>query len=143
MDTLSKSERSKLMARVRSFGNKTTEILIIRLFREHRIKGWRRRRKLLGNPDFLFPRQKLAVFIDGCFWHGCPRCYRRPNSNKLYWDSKRLRNRRRDRFVARELRRSGWSVLRIWEHNLKRCPRACIKRINFALAKHRIHDAKN
>jgi DNA mismatch endonuclease (patch repair protein) len=56
--------------------------------------------------------------VDGCFWHGCPRCYRRPHSNKKFWDEKVARNRTRDRRVNRELRKLGWRVLRIWEHDL-------------------------
>jgi DNA mismatch endonuclease (patch repair protein) len=75
---------------------------------------------LPGRPDFVFRRQHVCVFVDGCFWHGCPRCYRRPSSNRKYWDEKVKRNRARDRRVNQELRRRGWRVLRFWEHDLEK-----------------------
>ena len=137
MDALSKAKRSRLMARVRSHGNKATELVMAELLRKHHVCGWRRRQKLLGSPDSLFPRKKLAIFIDGCFWHGCPRCYRRPGSHRKYWDAKVLRNRQRDRLVCRELHNLGWHVIRIWEHNLARHPETCLRRISGALAKAR------
>jgi DNA mismatch endonuclease (patch repair protein) len=69
-------------------------------------------------PDFSFPKLKLAVFVDGCFWHGCKMCYRQPKSRKGFWGAKVLRNLERDRFQSRHLKRIGWRVLRIWEHEL-------------------------
>jgi DNA mismatch endonuclease (patch repair protein) len=75
---------------------------------------------LVGKPDFVFPIRRLVVFVDGCFWHGCPKCQRIPSSNVPYWDRKIERNRIRDRAVNTSLRRSGWRVLRIWEHQLER-----------------------
>jgi DNA mismatch endonuclease (patch repair protein) len=68
------------------------------------------------------------VFVDGCFWHGCPRCYRRPLSNLKYWDAKILRNRERDRTVKKALRKLGWRVVRIWAHELKR-QEHCIRKV--------------
>ena len=82
--------------------------------------GWRRQLPLPGRPDFAFPKAKVAVFTDGCFWHGCPRCYTRPKSNRKFWDTKVIRNRERDREVSRGLRRKGWRVVRIWEHALQK-----------------------
>jgi len=72
-----------------------------------------------GHPDFVFRRERVAVFVDGCFWHGCPKCYRRPKSNRKFWDAKAARNRARDAEVTRALRRAGWTVVRIWEHALR------------------------
>lgn len=106
------------MARIRSQGNKETELEIIRLFRKGGIAGWRRNWPVPGRPDFVFPKARLALFVDGCFWHGCPRCFRRPSSNQEYWDTKIARNRARDRSVTRKLRIQGWSVLRVWHHDL-------------------------
>lgn len=117
-DTFSKQKRSEVMALIRSHGNKATELRLIAIFREAGIAGWRRKQSLPGKPDFLFRKQRLAVFVDGCFWHGCPKCYRRPASNQTYWDEKIQRNRKRDLLVTRELRKTGWRVLRIWEHQL-------------------------
>ena len=64
----------------------------------------------------MFTRSKVAVFIDGCFWHGCPEHYQRPGSNREYWDPKVVRNRERDSDTDRRLRTAGWTVVRRWEH---------------------------
>lgn len=107
------------MAAVRGRGNASTELKVVTLLRSNRIKGWRRHLPLMGRPDFAFQRVKVAVFVDGCFWHGCPRCYRAPKTSKPYWQAKIKRNMRRDLKVNRELRRSGWKVLRVKECQLK------------------------
>jgi DNA mismatch endonuclease (patch repair protein) len=117
-DVFSKAKRSRVMAAIRSKGNKETELRLARIFRHYRITGWRRHQPVTGKPDFIFRRQKLAVFVDGCFWHGCPRCYHRPKSNRKYWDAKIIRNRARDRYVTKALRQRGWRIIRIWEHEL-------------------------
>src|ERR1035437_6304525 len=117
-DIWSKRKRSEVMSLVHSHGNKATELRLIEVLRAHGIAGWRRRQKLPGNPDFVFRKGHACVFVDGCFWHGCPRCYRRPESHRAYWDAKVQRNRERDRLVTRELRSAGWRVVRIWEHQL-------------------------
>ncbi|HEX7858995.1 MAG TPA: very short patch repair endonuclease [Verrucomicrobiae bacterium] len=118
-DIWNKKKRSEVMSLIRSKGNKATELRLIRFFRTNGITGWRRLQKLPGKPDFVFRAARLCVFVDGCFWHGCPRCYRRPGSNKKYWDEKVLRNRSRDRVVTYQLRNDGWRVVRLWEHQLK------------------------
>ncbi len=117
-DIRTQAKRSEVMGRVRSMGNKSTELRLAAIFREQGIKGWRRGQNLLGKPDFVFRAERVCVFVDGCFWHGCPKCYRRPGSNQIYWDAKAQRNAARDRVVARELRQQGWRVIRIWEHQL-------------------------
>lgn len=133
-DIWNKEKRSEVMSRIRSQGNKATELRLISIFREARITGWLRKQPLLGKPDFVFRQQRLAVFVDGCFWHGCPKCYRRPSSNQAFWDEKVQRNRKRDRRVTRELRKAGWQVLRIWEHQLSEKERSrLIKRVCRAL----------
>lgn len=111
-------KRSAVMARIRSSGNAETELRLIEILRKFKITGWRRNQRLPGRPDFIFPKERLVVFVDGCFWHGCPRCYRRPSSNQSYWDEKYSRNTARDRRVNRKLRALGWSVIRIWHHSL-------------------------
>ena len=108
------------MARIRSRGNKATELRLIAIFRAHNIAGWRRHRPLFGKPDFVFPALKLAVFVDGCFWHGCPIHGTKPKTNAAFWRRKISTNRMRDRLVTRTLRSRGWRVLRIWEHELRR-----------------------
>jgi DNA mismatch endonuclease (patch repair protein) len=127
-DVFSKAKRSRVMSRIRSRGNKDTELRLIAILRRYRVVGWRRGQKLIGNPDFVFRNEKVAVFVDGCFWHGCPRCYRAPTSNEGYWTTKHARNRLRDKKVSRGLRRLGWRVVRIWEHQLRK-PESALKRI--------------
>jgi DNA mismatch endonuclease (patch repair protein) len=112
-------KRSKIMAAVRGRGNASTELKAMKLLRENKITGWRRQFPIFGRPDFAFPKVRVAIFIDGCFWHGCPRCYRAPKSSKKYWSAKVARNKRRDLKVTRELRKDGWKVLRVKECRLK------------------------
>jgi len=106
------------MAAVKSRGNQSTEVKILTLFRQEKIIGWRRHYRVIGRPDFCWPKQKLALFLDGCFWHGCPRCYSTPKSNVRFWKTKMTTNRKRDKEVARALRKKGWTVLRLWECRL-------------------------
>jgi len=119
-DIWSKQKRSDVMSRIRSQGNKETELRLIEIFKDEGIKGWRRKHKLVGKPDFVFRKERVAVFVDGCFWHGCPKCYMRPKSNKQFWDEKLRRNKARDRKVTRELKSAGWKVIRIWQHQLQK-----------------------
>lgn len=104
-----------MLSAVRGKGNRSTELALARLLRQAGLSGWRRHLPLPGKPDFAWPREKVAVFVDGCFWHGCPRCYVAPKNNASFWREKIETNRKRDRRVAARLRRTGWSVLRIWE----------------------------
>lgn len=120
------------MSKIRASGNKDTEVATVRIFKRSRITGWRRNSPLPGKPDFIFPRHKLAVFIDGCFWHFCPKHGRKPSSNTEYWDQKLERNRKRDRIVSQSLRRRGWRVLRLWEHDL-RSTELVVKRVQSSL----------
>ena len=119
-DVFSIEKRSAVMAAIRSKGNRDTELRMIKLFRYHRICGWRRNRALFGRPDFAFPKQRVVVFVDGCFWHGCPkqRHARLPNTRVEYWAPKLRRNKARDLLVTKTLRNSGWIVLRFWECDL-------------------------
>ena len=120
VDVHSPERRSYNMSRVRSRGNKTTELRFVVILRAEGIKGWRRRYRVFGRPDFVFPKERVAVFVDGCFWHGCRRrCKPLPRNNE-FWKTKIEANRRRDRIVSRELRNRGWTVIRVWEHDLKR-----------------------
>ncbi|MCU0783982.1 MAG: very short patch repair endonuclease [Verrucomicrobia bacterium] len=110
------------MAAVRSTGNKVTELSLVRIFRAYGIKGWRRHLPLPGKPDFVFQKERVAVFVDGCFWHGCPKHLRSPQTNGAYWRRKIATNRIRDVRVRRVLRQGGWCVLRVWEHELQNEP---------------------
>jgi len=117
-DKYDKQTRSRMMAAVRSRGNRSTEIQMAKLLRQNGLCGWRRHYPVPGTPDFCWPMFKVALFVDGCFWHGCPRCRRAPLSRQGFWDRKVAENHRRDRRVDRTLRRLGWSVLRVWECRL-------------------------
>lgn len=107
------------MSAIRSRGNAKTEKALVTILRRNKLVGWRRHPPLPGNPDFVFPSARLVVFVDGCFWHGCPRHGRKPDSNLSYWLPKLSRNKNRDRKHTITLRRSGWTVLRLWEHELR------------------------
>ncbi len=127
-DVFSKAKRSEVMSRVRGRGNKATELAMVALLRRHRITGWRRHVRLFGNPDFVFREHRLAVFVDGCFWHGCPKHATHPASNRAFWKAKFARNKARDRLVVRTLRQRGWRVLRVWQHELVRQNEARLRR---------------
>ena len=109
--------RKEIMSSIRGKGNKTTELKLLALLKENHVAGWRRHFEILGKPDFAFPRQRLAVFVDGC-----PRCYQQPKRNTKFWKNKILVNKARDKRVSRALRSGGWSVCRIWECDLKNFP---------------------
>lgn len=115
MDRVSKSARSRIMKGIKSKGNKTTEIQMAKILRQYKLKGWRRHYPIIGTPDFCWVSNKVALFVDGCFWHGCPTCYSEPSTNKKYWIEKINNNKRRDRRVANKLRKDGWAVIRVWE----------------------------
>jgi DNA mismatch endonuclease (patch repair protein) len=114
MDRVTREVRSKIMASVRTAGG-TTERKMEKLLRHRGIRGYKKQWPVAGKPDFAWPKSKVAVFVDGCFWHGCPRCDRPSKSNTKFWRLKILSNRRRDARVSRKLRKAGWSVLRVWE----------------------------
>jgi len=115
-DKFSKEIRSKVMKSIKS---KDTNI-------ERKLRqvlwqlGYRYRihYKITGEPDIVFIKKKIAIFCDGCFWHGCPECYKRPKSNQEYWDAKIKRNRTRAKIVNQELENDGWTILRFWEHEI-------------------------
>lgn len=142
-DVFGKSKRSEVMSRIKGRGNRDTELAFMALMKAHRVTGWRRHvaisltsarsaegmgrrsRSLKVRPDFVFPKLRLAVFVDGCFWHGCPRHSAEPSSNRAFWQVKLSANTKRDRFVTRSLRKRGWIVLRVWEHELRRPSVVC------------------
>jgi DNA mismatch endonuclease, patch repair protein len=102
------------MAAIHSRGNATTELPLARLLWSAGLRGYRKHWPVAGRPDFAWPGRKVAVFVDGCFWHGC-RCKSLPRTNAEFWRNKIETNQRRDRRVARSLRLDGWIVVRIRE----------------------------
>lgn len=134
-DVFTKKKRSEVMSRIRGRGNKDTELALIRIFRAQGITGWRRNQSVFGKPDFVFPKLRLAVFVDGCFWHCCPIHATKPRNNAPFWRRKLATNQARDRLVTRTLRSADWRVLRLWEHELARkCEARLLRRIRRALA---------
>lgn len=121
-DVFTKAKRSAVMARIRGSGNKDTELRMMALFRAHHISGWRRNARIFGKPDFVFPRERAVVFVDGCFWNGCPKPKHAPlpKNRAEWWAAKLQRNRQRDLLVTRTLRKAGWRVVRVWECDLAR-----------------------
>lgn len=131
MDKVIKERRSKMMAAIKGRGNLTTEVALMKVFRKEKIAGWRRHYdRVEGRPDFAFPKQKVAVFIDGCFWHGCKKHATTPKTNIQFWEEKIVRNKERDKKVNRELRKSGWKVVRIWEHEMKKGQLKILRKLN-------------
>jgi DNA mismatch endonuclease (patch repair protein) len=119
MDHVSKKVRSKIMASIHSRGNTTTELPLGELLCAADLRGYRKHWHVAGRPDFAWPGRKVAVFVDGCFWHGC-RCKYLPRTNTKFWRNKIETNKRRDRRVAQALRRDGWKVIRIKECAVRR-----------------------
>jgi DNA mismatch endonuclease, patch repair protein len=114
MDHVPKKVRSRIMATIRSRGNTTTELPLAKQLRAAGLNGYRKHWHVAGKPDFAWPGRKIAVFVDGCFWHGC-HCKYLPRTNTKFWRDKIEANKRRDRRVAQALRRDGWTVIRIKE----------------------------
>jgi DNA mismatch endonuclease (patch repair protein) len=132
MDTVDKETRSRVMSTVRS-KNTRLEQALVTLLEQASMTGFARyAQDLPGTPDIAFLEAKVAVFLDSCFWHGCPKHLRKPRSNEAYWQPKIENNIKRDNRRRAALRRRGWSVLRIWEHDLKN-PANVVKKISRAL----------
>lgn len=132
-DIFTKAKRSEVMSHIRGRGNKETEMALATLLRCHHITGWRRDFPIFGKPDFAFPQSKLAVFVDGCFWHCCPKHSTQPANNRAFWKKKLAANKTRDLVVSKTLRQAGWRVVRVWEHELAKSPQRCIERIKAVL----------
>ena len=131
-DIFDVEKRSDIMQKVRSKNNKSTELKLIQIFAENGIKGWKRNYSVKGHPDFVFLDKKVAVFVDGCFWHGHDCRNTRPSDNAEYWNKKRERNINHDKEITALFEQRGWTVLRIWECELKRKNREeLLDKLNF------------
>lgn len=130
---------SRRMGAVRGRGNRTTEARFRAMLVSAGIRGWTTKTKgIKGKPDFYFPDSKVAVFLDGCFWHGCPQCGHVPHVNRPFWKAKIQRNQRRDAETDRLLRDGGITTVRFWEHELRNAPKDCIQKLLGYLGKPRI-----
>lgn len=122
--------RSQIMSAIRSRGNKSTEMVLRMALVRAKMGGWIMHPKgVPGKPDFFFAANNLAVFVDGCFWHGCNRCGHIPKTNRPYWKAKIARNRLQHRKVAKQLRAQGTTIVRFWEHQLSQDVNRCILKI--------------
>ncbi len=119
-DVFDKNKRSEIMKKVRSKNNKSTELKLIKIFKENDIHGWRRNYNVKGHPDFVFLDKRIAIFVDGCFWHGHECRNTKPKQNQEYWDKKRVRNMQHDIEITQYFENRGWTVIRIWECELKK-----------------------
>ena len=119
-DIFDKNKRSEIMSHIKSTHNKSTEEKLADIFRAYGIKGWRRNYKVYGKPDFVFLCGRIAVFVDGCFWHGHDCRNTTPKQNEEFWQRKIARNKERDMLVNEHLQKLGWTVIRIWECQLKK-----------------------
>ena len=127
-DVLTKEQRSYNMSQIRGRDTKP-ELLLRKYLFSNGLKGYRVRSRLPGKPDIVFTRYKIAVFVDGCFWHRCPRCFVKPTSNITFWEKKIDGNVRRDKEINKTLRKQGWKVIRFWEHEIKKDLQRCYSRI--------------
>ena len=120
-DIFNNEKRSEIMRKVKSKKNKSTELRLIDIFKQNGITGWKRNYPVKGHPDFVFLKEKVAVFVDGCFWHGhdCPRG-QRPQTNADFWNQKIDRNVIRDKSDVSLLESLGWRVLIVWECEIKK-----------------------
>ena len=119
-DIYSTEKRSTIMRSVKPKNNKSTELRLLSFFKEHGIKGWRRQYNVKGHPDFVFLSDRIAVFVDGCFWHGHDCRKIQPEQNREFWIAKQKRNQQRDAETTALFEARGWTVIRIWECELKK-----------------------
>jgi len=132
-DVLTKAQRSYNMSRIRG-KNTGPETTIRHGLRLEGLRNYRVNSGLLGRPDIVFPKRRLAVFVDGCFWHGCPAHYHPPATRSKFWAEKIERNISRDKIVEKTLKQDGWQVLRVWEHDVRDNPSRVVDSIRSRLA---------
>jgi DNA mismatch endonuclease, patch repair protein len=136
--------RSKNMRAIKGANNRSTELRLRAHLAKSGCRGWCvRPRELYGRPDFAFLVEKIAIFVDGCFWHGCPKCGHIPASNKSYWRTKIARNQARDQLVSRALRSEGYLVIRIRECQLRTAARQALRSILLTLRRRKSPSAND
>ena len=116
-DIFTKKKRSEIMSKIRSKNTKP-ELLLRKSLWSEGIRYRLHSKKLPGKPDMVIPKKRVVVFVDGCFWHKCPRCYKKPASNTEYWTKKIRYNISKDKRINNRLKKTGWKVIRIWEHEI-------------------------
>jgi len=127
-DVLTPDQRKFNMSRIRG-KNTGPEVRLRKLLWSQGIRGYRIHYNLPGKPDIVFTKKKIAIFIDGCFWHRCPVCFQEPATRKEFWMKKIQSNIERDKKVNEQLSSDGWNVIRIWEHEIRKNPSLVIEKI--------------
>ncbi|MBN8571854.1 MAG: very short patch repair endonuclease [Ignavibacteria bacterium] len=125
---MTKEQISYVMSTIKSKNTKP-ELSLRKALWISNLKGYRLKSKLKGRPDIIYSKKKLAIFVDGCFWHMCPVHFKQPRSNVEYWGPKFQQNKKRDENVNENLKREGWKVLRFWEHDIQENLESCVKDI--------------
>lgn len=133
-DVLTPEQRKKNMSRIHG-KNTSPELKLRKHLWKSGLRGYRVYYNLPGKPDIVFTKQKLVIFVDGCFWHKCPVCFRPPATNEGFWNEKLQKNVERDLKVNEKLQNAGWKVLRIWEHEIKKTPDDVVGKIRELLGK--------
>ena len=127
-DVLTPEQRSFNMSRVRG-KNTSPEIKLRKMLSAAGIRGYRIHYDLPGKPDIVFTKKRIAIFIDGCFWHKCPVDFQEPETRKEFWMKKIQSNVERDKRTNKKLSDKGWAVIRIWEHEMRKDPEKVLKKI--------------
>ena len=131
-DVLTKKQRSYNMSMIKCINTKP-EIRLRKLLFSNGLRGYRVKTKIKGKPDIVFTKKKVAIFIDGCFWHKCPKCFVRPGTNKEFWNKKINSNVKRDKKINNYLKKEGWIIIRLWEHEVRKDIEKCLKKIKSKL----------
>jgi len=127
-DVLTKKQRSYNMSQIKS-KNTGPELCLRKVLLINKIRNFKTNYNLPGKPDLVFAKDKLVVFIDGCFWHKCPKCFIRPVTREKFWEEKIKKNIRRDKQINKIILNLGWQILRFWEHEINRDPEKVVKKI--------------
>jgi DNA mismatch endonuclease (patch repair protein) len=133
-DVLTPAQRKLNMSRIRG-KNTGPEAKIRKMLIAEGIRGYRLHFRLPGKPDIVFTKKKIAIFIDGCFWHKCPVCFQEPETRKEFWMKKIQSNVDRDKKVNKQLEDDRWTVLRFWEHDVRKNPDTIVKKISETIEK--------
>jgi DNA mismatch endonuclease (patch repair protein) len=139
-DVLTKTQRSYNMSQIKGI-NTGPEIKFRKFLFGTRIRGYRVTSKVVGKPDITFTKYKIAIFIDGCYWHKCPLCFKEPNTNKKFWKEKINSNIKRDQKINNILLKDGWKVIRFWEHEINGNIEKCFQKLFLELKKRGFRDA--
>jgi len=127
-DVLTPAQRKHNMSSIRGKNTKP-EIRLRKLLWSQGARGYRIHHSILGKPDIVFTKKKIAIFIDGCFWHKCPVCFQEPETRKEFWKKKISSNVERDLKNTKKLQADGWTVLRFWEHEIRKSPEKVVEKI--------------